>query len=81
MNIIQRIQAPTPVFFKKIRTIGLVLAAISAGIFASPIALPVVIVQVAGYLGVAAGVATAVSQVATNSDDATHLNVPSETKP
>ena len=70
MNIIQRVQAPTPAFFKKIRTIGLVLGAISAGVFATPIALPAIIVQVAGYIAVAAGVATAVSQVATSADAA-----------
>jgi hypothetical protein len=62
MNLIERVSSPTPKFFKKLRNIGLILAAVSGTIIASPIALPVVIIQIAGYLGVAATVASAVSQ-------------------
>ncbi|WP_332737596.1 hypothetical protein [Flavihumibacter sp.] len=40
------------------------LAAISAALLASPVALPAIVVTVASYLGVAATVASAVSQVA-----------------
>lgn len=65
MTIIKRIQAPTPSFFKKVRNIALVLAAVSGSILAAPVALPAVVVQLAGYLAVAAGVASAVSQVTT----------------
>ena len=68
MNIIQRITSPTPPFFKKLRMIGLVLAALSAAIIAAPAALPLVVVKAATYLAVAGGVATAVSQVATEGD-------------
>jgi hypothetical protein len=64
MNIIQRMKAPTPKFFRVLRNIGLALAAASATIVAAPIALPAAIVTIATYLGVAGGVATAVSQVA-----------------
>jgi hypothetical protein len=64
MNIVQRITAPTPKFFKRVRTIGMVLAAISASLLAAPVALPAVVVQIAGYLAVAGSVATAVSQAA-----------------
>jgi hypothetical protein len=63
MNIIQRIQAPTPKFFKILRTIGLSLAAAGSVLVASPIALPLGIVTIGGYLIVAGTVATAVSQV------------------
>jgi hypothetical protein len=69
MNILDRIIAPTPKFFKKVRTLGLVLAAVSASLLAAPVALPAVVVQIAGYLAVAGGVATAVSQVATMEED------------
>jgi hypothetical protein len=55
---------PTPVFFKKIRNIGLALAAVSASILAAPIALPVVLTNIAGYLAVAGGVMTTLSQTA-----------------
>jgi hypothetical protein len=65
MNLKDRIESPTPVFFKKVRNIGLVLAAISATLLTTPVALPLVIVKIAGYLAVAGSVASAVSQTAT----------------
>ena len=64
MKLAQRVQSPTPKFFKKVRNIGLALAAVSAAIFASPVALPAVLIKVAGYLAVAGGVAGTVSQTA-----------------
>lgn len=63
MNLIQRATAPTPKFFKILRTVGLVLLAVSGSIMAAPIALPAVLVTVAGYAAVGGGVLTAVSQV------------------
>lgn len=63
-QIINRMQKPTPAFFKKIRNTGLALAAISASILAAPVALPVLIVKIAGYLAVAGGVMTTISQSA-----------------
>ena len=58
----ERLAAPTPRFYKKIRNAGLVLAAASAALLATPVALPAVVVQLAGYLAVAGSVATAVAQ-------------------
>jgi hypothetical protein len=69
MNLKERIESPTPVFFKKVRNIGLLLAAISATLLTTPVALPVVIVKIAGYLAVAGSVASAVSQTATESGE------------
>ena len=66
MNILERVNAPTPDFFKKLRNIGLLLAAISAAIIASPVALPAALVSVASYLAVAGTVVSAVSQITTN---------------
>ena len=63
-EIMNRVNAPTPKFFKKLRNIGLALAAIAGTIVAAPVALPAVIVKVAGYLAVASGVLSAVSQTA-----------------
>lgn len=63
-EIMNRVKAPTPKFFKKLRNIGLALAAVAGTIVAAPVALPVVIVKVAGYLAVASGVLSAVSQTA-----------------
>ena len=68
MNIIQRIKAPTPKFFRVLRTIGLALAAASGALLASPVALPAAVITVAGYLTVAGSVITAVSQTAIPQD-------------
>ena len=67
MNVIKRVKAPTPKFFKVLRTVGLALAAVGGTLIASPVALPVIITSVAGYLAVAGGVISAVSQLTTES--------------
>ena len=71
MNIIKRVKAPTPKFFKVLRNIGLALAAVGGTVLAAPIALPVVVTSIAGYLAVAGGVISAVSQLTTENADAT----------
>ena len=63
MNIVERIQAPTPKFFRVLRSIGLALLAISGSLIAAPVALPVAMVSVAGYAAVAGGVISAISQI------------------
>ena len=63
-KIKKRVQSPTPRFFKKIRNIGLVLAAASGAIIAAPVALPAVVIQAAVYLAVGSSVASAISQTA-----------------
>ncbi len=63
MNIIKRVKAPTPKFFKVLRNIGLALAAVGGTILAAPIALPVVVTSIGGYLAVAGGVVSAISQL------------------
>ena len=62
-------QAPTPKFFKVLRTIGLVLAAVGGTILAAPVALPVAIVSISGYIAVAGGVISAVSQLTTTDEN------------
>lgn len=62
MSIIERVKAPTPKFFRVLRTIGLSLAAASGAILAAPIALPAAVITIAGYVAVAGSVITAVSQ-------------------
>jgi uncharacterized membrane protein HdeD (DUF308 family) len=68
MNLINRAKAPTPKFFKVLRNVGLLLATVGGTIIASPVVLPVVLTNIAGYLVVAGGVATAVSQLTTKND-------------
>jgi uncharacterized membrane protein YeiH len=63
MKIIKRAQAPTPKFFKLLRTIGLAMLAVSGALLTAPVALPAVIVTIAGYTAVAGGVLSAVSQI------------------
>ncbi|MGG7035645.1 MAG: hypothetical protein ACI7YS_10705 [Flavobacterium sp.] len=62
-NVIERVKEPTPKFFKVLRTVGLVLLGISGSVIASPVVLPAVVVSVAGYMAVAGGVISAVSQL------------------
>ncbi len=69
MNVIERVKAPTPKFFRVMRVIGLSLAAAGGAILAAPVTLPVAIVSAGSYLIVAGSVATAVSQVTIKSDN------------
>lgn len=62
MSIIERMQAPTPKFFRVLRNVGLCLVAAGGVLVASPIAIPAVVVTFGGYLIVAGSVATAVAQ-------------------
>lgn len=71
MNIIKRAKAPIPKFFKVLRNVGLALAAVGGTILAAPVTLPVIITSVAGYLAVAGGIISAVSQLTTEKADGT----------
>lgn len=64
LSLLQRVQAPTPGFFKKLRNIGLGLTAISGAFLAAPIALPAFLVTAAGYMAVAGTIVGTVSQLA-----------------
>ncbi len=79
MTIIERAKAPTPKFFKVLRTIGLALLAISGSVIAAPVALPVAVVTVAGYVAVAGGVLSAVSQITTDAETLQQIAVDNET--
>ena len=68
MNLIDRLKAPTPQFFKRLRNVGLGLAAAGSVIVAAPIAIPTIIVTIGGYLIVAGSVATAISQTVTENE-------------
>jgi uncharacterized membrane protein HdeD (DUF308 family) len=68
MNIIDRAQAPTPKFFKVLRNVGLVLAGVGSVLLTAPVSLPAVLVTAGGYLTLAGGVLSAVSQVTVDDD-------------
>ena len=67
-KIIDRAKAPTPKFFKVLRTVGLALAAVGGTILAAPIALPAIITTIGGYVAVAGGVLSVASQLTTTDD-------------
>jgi hypothetical protein len=68
MKLRERLKAPTPKFFRVVRTVGIALATAGGTLLAAPVALPAVIISVAGYLTVAGTVMTAVSQTAVNGE-------------
>ena len=70
MTIKERIQAPTPPFFTKLRNTGLAIAAIAAAVLTAPVALPALVLKIAAYMAVAGTVASTVSQAATLQDEA-----------
>ncbi|ANW95838.1 hypothetical protein AXE80_05880 [Wenyingzhuangia fucanilytica] len=78
MNVTKRANAPTPKFFKILRTVGLSLLAISGSIIAAPIALPATVVTIAGYVAVAGGVLSAVSQVTVDDEALKEINSANE---
>ncbi len=63
MNIVERAKAPTPKFFRVLRSIGLVLLTISGSIIAAPVVLPVAVVSIVGYAALAGGVISVISQI------------------
>lgn len=67
-KIINRAKAPTPKFFKVLRTVGLALAAVGGTILAAPIALPAIVTTIGGYVAVAGSVLSAASQLTTTDD-------------
>jgi hypothetical protein len=69
MNVIQRMQAPTPKFFRVLRTVGIALAAAGGTLLTAPVALPAVVLTIAGYVSLAGAVMTAVSQTAVESEE------------
>lgn len=69
-TIIERVKAPTPNFFKKLRSIGLVLAGIGAVLITAPVSLPAVLVTAGGYMATAGSVISVISQLTNESDDA-----------
>jgi uncharacterized membrane protein HdeD (DUF308 family) len=69
LNIVERTLAPTPKWFKILRTVGIALASVGGIIIASPIALPVGLVSAAGYLVLGGSIISVVSQTAVKSEE------------
>lgn len=69
LNVVERVNAPTPKWFKTLRTIGIALASVGGIIIASPVALPVGLVSAAGYLVLGGSIISVVSQTAVKSEE------------
>ena len=69
LNLIERVSTPTPKWFKIIRNIGITLTAVGGAILAAPIALPVTIVTVSGYVVLGGTIASAIAQTAMQTDN------------
>ncbi len=63
-----RCSSETPPFFKKLRLVGLVIAAAGTALVTAPVALPAGLVTLGGYLLVGGTVATAMSQAVITED-------------
>lgn len=68
-SIMQRVTEPTPRFYRKIRNVGLLLTAISGALLTAPVALPAVMLTVAGYVALAGAIASAISQTAVQEEE------------
>ena len=64
LTLAERVMAPTPKFFRTLRSIGVVIGLVGGAILASPLALPAAIVTAGGYLALAGSIVTGVSQTA-----------------
>jgi hypothetical protein len=77
MELIDRLKAPTPKFWKRVQRIGASLATIGFGILAIPatsgIALPLIVVNLANYALVVGITAGGVAQLAVSPDKAKEL--------
>lgn len=62
LNVLERVKAPTPKFFRVIRNLGLIAGAVGTTILSAGAALPVVVTTIAGYMVTAGAVAAAISQ-------------------
>ena len=69
MNIVERALAPTPKWFKVLRSVGIALASVGGIIIASPVALPVGLVSAAGYLVLGGSIISVVSQTAVKAEE------------
>ena len=69
LNVVDRAIAPTPKWFRILRTVGIALASVGGIIIASPVALPFGLVSAAGYLVLGGSIISVVSQTAVKSEE------------
>ncbi|WP_374360895.1 hypothetical protein [Cloacibacterium sp.] len=69
LNLVSRIQEPTPKWFRIVRNLGLALSAVGGVLVAAPVALPATVVAVGGYLLLGGTIIGAVSQTAVSAEE------------
>ena len=69
LNLVSRVQEPTPKWFRIVRNIGLALSAVGGVLVAAPVALPAAVVSVGGYLLLGGTIIGAVSQTAVSAEE------------
>ena len=69
LNLISRMAAPTPKWFRIVRNLGLTLSAVGGALVAAPIALPAAVLSLGGYLLLGGTIIGAVSQTATSTEE------------
>ena len=69
LNLVSRVQEPTPKWFRIVRNIGLALSAVGGVLVAAPVALPAAVVSVGGYLLLGGTIIDAVSQTAVSAEE------------
>lgn len=69
MNFFERLEHPTPKFFRFIRNLGVALTSLGGSILAAPGLLPSPVLNLAGYVMVAGMVATIICQAVIRDED------------
>ena len=69
LNLVDRALAPTPKWFRILRTVGIAMASVGGVVLASPVALPVGLVSAAGYLILGGSIISVVSQTAVTTEE------------
>lgn len=69
LNLVSRVQEPTPKWFRIVRNLGLALSAIGGVLVAAPVVLPAGIVTIGGYLLLGGTIIGAVSQTAVSAEE------------
>lgn len=69
LNLVSRMAAPTPKWFRMVRNVGITLSAVGGVLVAAPISLPAAVISIGGYLLLGGTIIGAVSQTAVSSEE------------
>ena len=69
MILIQRWNAPTPNFWKRVQKVAITLGAVAGVILTAPVSVPAAVITVAGYVATAGTVAATLSQLTIDNNE------------